>query len=196
MSGPSGPNFKVTLSLRAEHNSNPICQTNCFARLDNSFLGISHDPLSPTIRRSHRACIRRFPTTRTSVGSPRLGFAWQPLGQGKTVIRGGVGLFSDIFPGTVATLFDTNSPLKNTFITSGLLAPGLPGSAQTLADPSNAAFVSGFNAGLKSRRHYRRRSILQPSHIHQLSNAISAIPATWSGISRFSRRLEPKILLA
>src|SRR5246500_3330164 len=31
-------NLKVTLSLRAQHNSNPVCQTNCFARLANSFL--------------------------------------------------------------------------------------------------------------------------------------------------------------
>jgi hypothetical protein len=37
--------------------------------------------------------------------------------------------------------------LRNTFITSGLLAPGLAGSAQTLATSSNAAFISGFNAG-------------------------------------------------
>jgi len=29
------PSFKLTLSLRAEHNSNPVCQTNCFARFDN-----------------------------------------------------------------------------------------------------------------------------------------------------------------
>jgi hypothetical protein len=38
------PNFKLTLSLRAEHNSNPVCQTDCFARLSDSFQNISHDP--------------------------------------------------------------------------------------------------------------------------------------------------------
>jgi Carboxypeptidase regulatory-like domain len=141
-------NFKVTLSLRAEHNSNPVCQTNCFARLDNSFLGISHDPAQPYNQAIRTGLHQALPNYQNISWQPRVGFAWQPHGQGRTVIRGGVGMFSDIFPGTVATLFDTNSPLKNTFITSGLLAPGQPGSAQTLATASNAAFVSGFNSGL------------------------------------------------
>ena len=29
--------LKLTFSLRADHNSNPVCQTNCFGRLSNSF---------------------------------------------------------------------------------------------------------------------------------------------------------------
>ena len=41
------PNFKLTLALRGDHNSNPVCQTNCFARLDNSFLDASHDINQP-----------------------------------------------------------------------------------------------------------------------------------------------------
>lgn len=70
------------------------------------------------------------------------------MGRANTVVRGGVGIFTDIFPGTIATNFDTNSPLKNTFITSGAqLAPGLAGSAQTATTASNTAFVSGFNSG-------------------------------------------------
>ncbi len=140
-------NLKLTLSLRAEHNSNPICQTNCFARLDNSFLGISHDPAQPYNQAIQTGLHQALPDYQRISWEPRAGFAWQPFGRGKTVVRGGLGMFSDIFPGTVATLFDTNSPLKNTFLTAGLLAPGLAGSAQTLATGSNAAFVSGFNSG-------------------------------------------------
>src|ERR1051326_6550488 len=41
------PNLKVTLGLRAEHDSNPVCQTNCFARLAGDFMAISHDPNQP-----------------------------------------------------------------------------------------------------------------------------------------------------
>ena len=141
------PSLKVTLSLRAEHNSNPICQTNCFADLTNSFLSISHDPTQPynqAIRPGLHQALRNY---QTISWEPRLGFAWQPFGNGKTVVRGGAGIFSDIFPGTIGTAFDTNPPLKNTFLTTGLLAPNIPGDAQSVAMASNAAFVSGFSAG-------------------------------------------------
>src|SRR5581483_10749735 len=142
------PSLRLNVSLRAEHNSNPVCETNCFSRPTNSFVGMSHDPLQPYNQAIATGLNQALPNDQMISWEPRIGFAWQPLGQGRTVIRGGVGLFSDVFPGTVATLFDTNSPLKNTFITTGLLAPGLAGSAQTAATASNAAFVGGFNSGL------------------------------------------------
>ncbi len=143
------PRLKLTLALRAEHNSNPICQTNCFARLSNSFLDVSHDPAQPYNQAIQTGLHQALPNYQGISWEPRLGFAWQPLGNGKTVIRGGIGIFADIFPGTIATAFDTNSPLKNTFVASGLqLAPGLPGSAQTATTASNAAFLAGFHSGL------------------------------------------------
>jgi carboxypeptidase family protein len=143
------PRLKLTLSLRAEHNSDPVCQTNCFARLTNSFFDISHDPTQPYNQAIQTGLNQALPNYQSISWEPRFGFAWQPFGNGNTVVRGGVGIFADIFPGTIATSFDTNSPLKNTFVASGLqLAPGLPGSAQTATTASNAAFVSGFQSGL------------------------------------------------
>lgn len=142
-------NLKLTLSLRAEHNSDPVCQTNCFARLSNSFLDISHDPTEPYNQAIQTGLNQALPNYQSIAWEPRVGFAWQPLGAGSTVIRGGIGIFADVFPGTIATAFDTNSPLKNTFVASGSqLAPGLPGSAQTATTASNAAFLAGFNSGL------------------------------------------------
>ena len=144
-----GPNLKLTLALRAEHNSNPVCQTNCIARLANSFANISHDPNEPYNQAIDSGLHQALPNYQNIGWGPRLGFAWQPMGRETTVIRGGGGFFYDVFPGTVTSNFATNSPVKNTFISSGLqLAPGLPGSAQTATTVANSAFVAGFNNGL------------------------------------------------
>jgi hypothetical protein len=148
--------LRLTLSLRVEHNSNPICVTDCFARLADQFSLISHNPAQPYNQAIRSGLHTALPNYQNIGWAPRIGFAWQPLGSHNTVIRGGAGIFYDLFPASLATSFDTNSPVKNTFVVPGgssvtplvPVAPGVPGNAASLASASNAAFATGFTSGL------------------------------------------------
>lgn len=143
------PNLKLTLSLRAEHDANPTCVTNCFARFDNSFLDVSHDmnvPYNQTIQTGLNQGLINY----TNISwQPRFGFAWSPLGPNhNTVIRGGFGLFSDVFPGVVADDFIRNAPLNNQFSTGvAPLSPDVPGNQGALVSAANTAFNNGFASG-------------------------------------------------
>ena len=142
------PSFKLTLGLRAQHYSNPVCQTNCFARLSNDFLNISHDINEPYNQAIQTGLHQTLPSYTNIAWEPRLGFAWTPRGSGtNTVVRGGIGIFHDVFPATLSDNFLNNPPLYNAFFVSGgTLAPG-PLSVLSQAAGANSAFVNGFASG-------------------------------------------------
>jgi len=143
------PNLKVTLGLRAEHDSNPVCQTNCFARLGGDFLSVSHDVNQP-YNQAIQTGLHQALASYSSIGwEPRLGFAWTPRGSGtNTVVRGGIGIFHDFFPATVADNFLNNSPPYNQFFVGpGAISPGVMGNILDQAASANAAFTSGFARG-------------------------------------------------
>jgi hypothetical protein len=142
------PTLKITLGLRAEHDSNPVCQTNCFARLSGDFLSISHDINQPYNQAIQTGLHQALPSYTGIDWEPRLGFAWTPRGAGtNTVIRGGIGIFHDFFPATVADSVLNNSPIYNQFIVSGMLTPSAAGSASGIAAGANQALVAGFANG-------------------------------------------------
>lgn len=142
-------NLTLTLSLRAEHQSNPTCQVRCFARLAAPFESVSYNPDQPysqgiLINQKHA-----LTGIDHILWSPRFSFAWQPVGVPHgAVLRGGVGIFYDPVPGALAIPFSSNSPLLNAYIIlNGNLAPNETNSLFTNAAASNTAFVDGFARG-------------------------------------------------
>lgn len=142
-----GKRLKLTLALRLGHNSNPVCQTNCFAELTQPFTSLNHDPTIPYNQIIKTGLHQAYPSTDMIVWQPRLGFAFSPFSNNKTVIRGGIGIFGDAFPAVLVDNFSSNSPVLNTFVVNGTLAPGTPGNAFTVAKNSNQAFLTGFSSG-------------------------------------------------
>jgi hypothetical protein len=142
-------NLTLTLSLRAEHHSNPTCRRRCFTRPAAPFDSVSYNPDQPysqgiLINQKHA-----LTGIDHLLWSPRISFAWQPFGVSHgVVLRGGVGIFHDFVPAALAIPFSSNSPLLNSYsILSGNLAPHETNSLFTSAAASNAAFAYGFAQG-------------------------------------------------
>jgi len=147
------PRLKVSLSLRLDHNSNPVCQTNCFAALTQPFTTLAQDPNAANLAYNkviktglHQA----YPSTDMVVWQPRLGFTWSPFANNKTVVSGGIGIFSDAFPATVVDSFSKNAPLFNTFTVffNNLSPASDPNGFFAQAAAANSDFIKSFNAGV------------------------------------------------
>ena len=143
-------NLSLTLALRAEHQSNPVCQSNCFARLAGPFASVSHDPDQPYDQAILVNLKQAYPGLQSVLWAPRFSFAWQPLGlTHSTVIRGGIGVFYDALPSGAATSsLASNPPLFNTFFIQGdNIAPNETTSLFKQTANSNSEFLAGFAAG-------------------------------------------------
>jgi hypothetical protein len=152
------PNLTLTLSLRLDHESNPTCKNDCFARLSEDFESVVANPsLSSNDTPYNSVLTGGFRDALNGLQGlewqPRVGFAWEPGGdRSHTVIRGGFGIFNDPFPGQVTESIASNSPLLQFFEVYGdYLSPRQSTTTTTnlFADEtaSNAGFLTGYSAG-------------------------------------------------
>lgn len=147
------PNFKLNVGLRLEHNSNPVCETNCFARLSGDFYNLAASgattgdpagvPYNSLIASGEH---RTFHGYQHVAYEPRIGFNYSP--RPEWVVRGGFGMFADVFPGTIADSLLFNPPNDIGFtVIGGLLDPAMPGSGSQIAAGDAAAFRAAFPSG-------------------------------------------------
>ncbi|MGA7929756.1 MAG: carboxypeptidase-like regulatory domain-containing protein [Candidatus Sulfotelmatobacter sp.] len=139
-------NLKLTLSMRFDHLSNPICQTNCFQSLSEPFQNLNRT--APVNQALTTGLHTAFPSVTSVVYQPKVGFAWSPLGAKNTVVRGGFGIFSDAIPTGGIDDILTNAPNDPSFnLFNGALSPAAPGSLNGQATAANAAFRANFANG-------------------------------------------------
>ena len=143
------PNLKLTFALRGDVNENPKCNGNCFARLNNTFSGLTKGEDIPYNQSITTGLNSAFPSVEAVALQPRFGFSYSPFGSQSTVLRGGIGIFSDMFPGTLASSIFLNSP--NVFtpaVNTGVVNASGTGSAPDIAAATYQAFQNGFKSGL------------------------------------------------
>ncbi len=142
---------KLTYGIRFEQNGNPYCVDKCFSEFTSGFLAPGYQagssvPYNSTIR---TGLTDAFPSIENFIPEPRLGIVWAPFGAGKTVVRGGVGLFANAPAGSLAANVFGNPPNKFSptvsFGTVGLA--GDPASAASAGSLSNQVFQQGFAQG-------------------------------------------------
>jgi hypothetical protein len=159
------PNLTITPALRLEHASNPTCVTDCFSQLGVPLADIGTvQPYNQLIQINRREALLGYQNLQWE---PRISFAWQPFGsatgwrKSDFVIRGGAGIFYDIFPGAISDSLAQNAPLFDTFTilsansgAPGATCPGFVSPNQTpgsnLSDCASSAqsqFLNAFNSG-------------------------------------------------
>src|SRR5579863_2541010 len=124
-----------------------------FCRFAGSFGSVA-DPTgaTPYNQTIQTGVSQAIPSFTTLAWQPRLGFAWSPTLLKDTVLRGGIGLFMDTFPGQIADSISSNTPVLNQFpqVIFGNIAPqqvANGGNIFSTASISNTALTEGFFNG-------------------------------------------------
>jgi outer membrane receptor protein involved in Fe transport len=114
-------NLTLTLGARVERNSNPNCAQNCLSNFGTNFstfvanVGASAFATTPYSSLIKAGQSSAFPNYQAVMLEPRFGFTYSPTFDRNTVLRGGVGFFTDVFPGTIADTELSNPPLDPAF---------------------------------------------------------------------------------
>jgi hypothetical protein len=147
------PNVTFTLGVRVERNSNPYASKGSLSNFGtdwNTFVSnvgaaSATTPYNTMIKAGLKSA---FVNYQRVMVEPRFGFTYSPSVGSRTVLRGGVGIFTDVFPGTIADTELTNPPINPQFtIFFGGVDPSQSYSSVQQGAALNATFQSQYAAG-------------------------------------------------
>ena len=144
------PKLKLTLGARFDRTGNPLCHGGCFSAYEGSFPA-SGASLTTAYNLASGGSVQAqnwhpFPKVELFNFQPRFGFNYSF--DDKTEIRGGAGIFADLYPAGFLDGVIQNFPNYNTeTIYSGALSNAGAGSAGVFAAQANQAVQSGFTCG-------------------------------------------------
>ncbi|MGH9626929.1 MAG: TonB-dependent receptor domain-containing protein, partial [Bryobacteraceae bacterium] len=104
------PNLTLTLGIRWDDYGNPYADLEKTPTFGNIILGPGGTLQEQIASASVRSVEGAYDGRLNKNFSPRLGFAWDPTGEGKWAIRGGAGLYNDWIPLGQANTIRGNPP--------------------------------------------------------------------------------------
>jgi len=114
------PSLTLTLGLRLEHNSNPLCRTNCVSNFSQDFSSLPTGTDTAYNKIFAAGEQKAFFEQQNIAYEPRFGFSYLPGGpDSKTTIRGGFGMFADYFPAQIMGDLLANVPNVDRFTVLG-----------------------------------------------------------------------------
>jgi outer membrane receptor protein involved in Fe transport len=146
------PRLKLTAGIRFDRTGNPLCNNDCFSLYNGSFpqAGVTtqtaYDKLI-NVNQPHP-----FASVPTINPQGRIGFNYDVTGNGRTVVRGGFGMFTDLYPAGLLDGFIDNLPnVYGANITTGNIgAATVPGTAAANSLASFNAVEAGIATGASS----------------------------------------------
>jgi hypothetical protein len=148
------PNLTMTLGVRVERNSNPYAAKGSMSNFGTDFdtyvnnIGSANFNSTPYNKLLNTGLKNAFNSYQKAMVEPRIGFTYQPYFMKNTVVRGGVGFFTDVFPGTIADTELSNPPINPEFtIYFAGIDPSQSYSSAQQAATLNQEFQAGWNAG-------------------------------------------------
>ena len=124
------PNFTLNLGLRYEVATNPTEVAGRFSNFEDLFA---------TSFRVGNPLLTNGPAKNNF--APRIGFAWDIFGNGKTALRGGGGIYHDIYgPNYYKNLATVNEPF---YVRTTIIRPDFPQPLENPSNPNTGAWVTG-----------------------------------------------------